>query len=75
MGAYGGTNEASKTYFGTPSCEAIVAGDINGDCIVDFRDFSFIGKNWLKEKTESTLDIRNTQDIPEDPSYCDGPTR
>lgn len=31
MGAYGGTPKASKSYFGGPICETIVAGDINGD--------------------------------------------
>jgi len=49
MGAYGGTVEASKSYFGKPVCEVIVAGDINGDCIVDFRDFLFIGLHWMED--------------------------
>jgi len=49
MGAYGGTAEASKSYFGKPPCETIVAGDINGDCIVDFRDFRLMGMHWLEE--------------------------
>jgi hypothetical protein len=30
MGAYGGTPEASKTYFGEPICETIVAGESQG---------------------------------------------
>jgi hypothetical protein len=47
MGAYGGTAEASKTYFGTTPCETIVAGDINGDCIVNFLDFAFMARHWL----------------------------
>jgi len=38
MGAYGGTAEASKSYFGLPLCETIVAGDINGDCNVNYLD-------------------------------------
>ena len=38
MGAYGGTAQASKSYFGRPLCETIIAGDINGDCHVDFAD-------------------------------------
>jgi hypothetical protein len=38
MVAYGGTDEAGKSYFGTPVCETIIAGDINGDCKVDFDD-------------------------------------
>jgi hypothetical protein len=50
MGAYGGTAEASKSYFGKPLCETIVAGDVNGDCVVDFRDFFFIALHWLEER-------------------------
>jgi len=49
MGAYGGTAEASKSYFGKSPCETIVAGDINGDCTVDFRDFLFVGLHWMEE--------------------------
>jgi hypothetical protein len=48
MGAYGGTEEASKSYFGEPLCETIVAGDINGDCKVDFKDFAFMAFHWLE---------------------------
>jgi len=47
MGVYGGTGEASKSYFGKPPCETIVAGDINGDCIVNGLDFSLMGAHWL----------------------------
>ena len=50
MGAYGGTAQASKSYFGEPVCETIVAGDINGDCIVNFADFAFMAGHWLEEK-------------------------
>ena len=50
VGAYGGTAEASKSYFGKPLCETIVAGDVNGDCVVDFRDFFFIALHWLEER-------------------------
>ena len=49
MGAYGGTAEASKSYFGSPICETIVAGDINGDCKVDFRDFAIMAFHWLED--------------------------
>jgi len=49
MGAYGGTAEASKSYFGQPVCETIVAGDINGDCKVDFADFALMARHWLEE--------------------------
>ena len=47
IGAYGGTAEGSKSYYGEPPCEAIVAGDINGDCRNDFLDFRFIALHWL----------------------------
>jgi len=47
MGAYGGTAEASKSYFGEPVCQTIVAGDINHDCKVNFKDFFFLAYNWL----------------------------
>ena len=50
MGAYGGTVEASKSYFGGPVCETIIAGDINGDCKVNFIDFAFISSHWLEER-------------------------
>jgi hypothetical protein len=49
MGAYGGTAEASKSYFNKPPCELIVAGDINGDCEIDFRDFFFVALHWLED--------------------------
>ena len=51
MGAYGGTNEASKSYFGEPPCETIVAGDVNGDCRVDFLDFSLIARHWMEDNS------------------------
>jgi predicted outer membrane repeat protein len=49
MGAYGGTAEASKSYFGNAPCETIVAGDINGDCKVDFIDLVILARHWLEE--------------------------
>ena len=49
MGAYGGTAEASKSYFGKPLCETIMAGDINGDCEVNFLDFRLVALHWLEE--------------------------
>ncbi|MHC4325601.1 MAG: hypothetical protein ACYSUX_15145 [Planctomycetota bacterium] len=49
MGAYGASNEASKTYFGGPPCQMIIAGDINGDCIVDFEDITILVSHWLME--------------------------
>lgn len=51
MGAYGGTAEASKSYFGSPVCETIIAGDINGDCKVDFVDFKLMASHWLEDNT------------------------
>jgi predicted outer membrane repeat protein len=49
MGAYGGTAEASKSYFGEPVCETIIAGDINGDCKVNFKDFAIMASHWLED--------------------------
>ena len=51
MGAYGGTAEASKSYFGKPVCETIIAGDINGDCKVDFDDLMILINHWLQDYT------------------------
>jgi len=51
MGAYGGTAEASKSYFGEAICETIVAGDINGDCIVNASDFALMASHWLLDNT------------------------
>ena len=48
MGAYGGTTEARKSYFGKPPCETIVAGDINGDCEVNFLDFRLMALHWME---------------------------
>jgi len=48
MGAYGGTVEASKSYLGEPVCETIVAGDINGDCKVDFEDLMILMQHWTE---------------------------
>jgi hypothetical protein len=47
MGAYGASNYASKTYFGKPVCETIIAGDINGDCVVDFDDLMIMLSHWM----------------------------
>jgi len=48
MGAYGGTAEASKSYFGQLACNAVVPGDINGDCRVDMRDLALMAVHWLE---------------------------
>jgi hypothetical protein len=50
MGAYGGTDKASKSYFGGPVCEMIVAGDVNGDCIVNYLDFRLMALHWLRDE-------------------------
>jgi hypothetical protein len=47
MGSYGGTIEASKSYFGKPACDKNISGDINGDCIINFVDFAFMAAHWL----------------------------
>jgi len=49
MGAYGGSSQASKSYFGKPVCETIIAGDINGDCKVDFDDLMILMAHWLED--------------------------
>jgi hypothetical protein len=55
MGAYGGMAEASKSYFGEPLCQTIVAGDVNGDCKVNFLDFRLMGLHWLEDNTPPPL--------------------
>jgi hypothetical protein len=47
IGAYGVSDEASKTFFGGPVCETIIAGDINGDCVVDFEDLMIMISHWM----------------------------
>jgi hypothetical protein len=49
MGAYGGTAEAGKSYFGKPPCATVIAGDINGDCKVDLADLLILVNHWLQE--------------------------
>lgn len=49
MGAYGGTSEASKSWFGKPACDTNMAGDINGDCKVDCLDFAIMAMHWMTE--------------------------
>jgi hypothetical protein len=50
MGAYGGTNKASKTYFDGPVCDTIVAGDINGDGKVNRADLEIMALHWTDEE-------------------------
>jgi hypothetical protein len=49
MGTYGGRAEASKTYFGEPICETIVAGDINGDGQVNRADLTIMALHWTDD--------------------------
>jgi len=49
MGAYGGRARAGKSHFGKPHCKTIIAGDINGDCKVDFVDLAIMALHWLEE--------------------------
>jgi hypothetical protein len=51
LGAYGGTLEASRSYFGKPVCENQLAGDINGDCKVDQADLDILLSHWLMDST------------------------
>ncbi len=51
MGFYAGTAQASRSYFGVPVCETIVAGDINGDCLVDFKDLALLARHWAEDNT------------------------
>ena len=66
MGAYGGTAEASKSFFGKPVCETIVAGDINGDCQVDFKDLVILMRHWTASlESESPSDGGGRQNLNE----------
>ncbi|UCG56697.1 MAG: right-handed parallel beta-helix repeat-containing protein [Phycisphaerales bacterium] len=73
MGAYGGTAEASKSYFGEPVCETIVAGDINGDCKVDFSDSLIMASHWLEDNTPQGRITTTYEFLPDKSSivaYC-----
>ncbi|MCF7973408.1 MAG: hypothetical protein K9N55_06305 [Phycisphaerae bacterium] len=52
MGFYAGTAQASRSYFNGPVCETIVAGDINGDCLVDFKDFALMAGHWAEDNSQ-----------------------
>jgi len=52
MGFYAGTVQASRSYFNAPVCETIVAGDINGDCLVDFKDFALMASHWGEDNPQ-----------------------
>ena len=70
MGAYGGTAEASNSYFGQPVCETIVAGDINGDCKINFWDFRLMALHWLEDPPSLPLPPDNASN----PNPPDGAT-
>jgi hypothetical protein len=44
-----GTTEVNKPYLRRILSETIVAGDINGDCIVNLKDFAIMAIHWLEE--------------------------
>jgi len=67
MGVYGGTAEGSKSWFGGPACETIVAGDIDGNCLVDFRDFGLMSLHWL-EDNRPCGDVTTTYVFEADPN-------
>jgi hypothetical protein len=39
-----------RYYFGTDFYKTIIAGDINGDCKVDFADFAILAIHKLEKK-------------------------
>jgi hypothetical protein len=47
MGAYGASDKASKSYFDGPVSDVIIAGDINGDGIVDDDDLVILNSHWM----------------------------
>ncbi len=72
LGAYGGTTEASRSYFGEPVCETHMAGDINGDCKVDLLDLLIVVAQWTEGLSQPipSVVIAEPQDgdVFEDPS-------
>jgi hypothetical protein len=52
LGAYGGTAEASRSYFGGPVCETQIPGDLNGDCLVDATDAHILAAHWPWQQAE-----------------------
>jgi len=49
MGVFGASVEASKSYFGLPVCQTIVTGDLNGDCVTNFKDFRLMALHWMED--------------------------
>ncbi|MBN1124226.1 MAG: hypothetical protein JXA82_04400 [Sedimentisphaerales bacterium] len=52
VGGYGGTVQASKTWFDKPICEKQIMGDLNGDCIVSLLDVSLMAMHWLEDRQQ-----------------------
>jgi hypothetical protein len=76
LGAYGGSAEASKSYFGEPVCMTQTPGDINGDCKVDQTDMDILLAHWLTEGTPAvnippTITLISPQDGAE--LTCESP--
>jgi len=61
MGAYGGTNQASKR----PENWSLL-GDLTNDGLVNFQDFSWFAKQWLKTCTENPADLTLDQTVDTD---------
>jgi parallel beta-helix repeat protein len=70
VGTYGGTTAASKSYFGRPVCKTIIAGDINGDCKINFLDFRLMALHWQEIPTSLPL----PPDEASNPNPPDGAT-
>jgi hypothetical protein len=51
MGVYGGTCEASKSWFGAEPCATFNAADLNGDGQVDAEDYRLATLRWLQPTT------------------------
>ncbi|MBN1124225.1 MAG: hypothetical protein JXA82_04395 [Sedimentisphaerales bacterium] len=50
IGAYAGTAQASKSWFGNPNCKVVITGDLNGDCKVNLRDFALMAAHWMETR-------------------------
>lgn len=42
----------AETVLPTIICSEAIAGDVNGDCVVDFKDFAYMVSNWLEDNRE-----------------------
>jgi len=52
MGFYAATPQASRSYFNAPPCKTITAGDINGDCTINFKDFALMATHWAEDNSQ-----------------------